>query len=227
MVIFFIPLPKWVYSPHNTMEFFEFIRELKVNEYNQLKPFFRKANHRIETLIEHSWTNFKHSVNAFDVSLYFVSYHQLGRRIFSTCLHTSFRIFDSVGVFSDVISYFFSYTRLGRHIFRHAFVLIFVCSTRSAQFPHSTTYSQHCLGWKGYPLIRFFIMTQWFITKRHECTNPVRDAVVCCHLIYGHGRVSFRDVPHCVTSSVWITLPSLIKYVNKGSGVTKQTKPIY
>ena len=38
MVILFIPLPKWVYLPHNTMEFFDFILELKVNEYDQLNP---------------------------------------------------------------------------------------------------------------------------------------------------------------------------------------------
>ena len=38
MVILFILLPKVVYLPHNTMEFFDFTHELKVNEYDQLKP---------------------------------------------------------------------------------------------------------------------------------------------------------------------------------------------
>ena len=38
MVILFIPLPKWVYLPHNAMEIFEFNRDYKVNEYDQLKP---------------------------------------------------------------------------------------------------------------------------------------------------------------------------------------------
>ena len=37
MVILSIPLPNWVYLPHNTLEFFEFNRELKVNEYDQLQ----------------------------------------------------------------------------------------------------------------------------------------------------------------------------------------------
>ena len=38
MAILFILLPKVVYLPHDTMEFFDFTRGLKVNEYNQLKP---------------------------------------------------------------------------------------------------------------------------------------------------------------------------------------------
>ena len=44
MVILFLLLPKVVYLPHNTMEFFDFSRELKVNEYDQLKPCTRLAN---------------------------------------------------------------------------------------------------------------------------------------------------------------------------------------
>ena len=37
--LFILP-PKVVYSPHNTINFFDFTRDLKVNEYDQLKPFF-------------------------------------------------------------------------------------------------------------------------------------------------------------------------------------------
>ena len=38
MAILFILLPKVVYSTHNTMEFFDFTSDLKLNEYDQLKP---------------------------------------------------------------------------------------------------------------------------------------------------------------------------------------------
>ena len=46
MVLLFILLPKVVYLPHNTMEFFDFICELKVNEYDQLKPGITIENDR-------------------------------------------------------------------------------------------------------------------------------------------------------------------------------------
>ena len=38
MATLFILLPKLVYLPHNTMEFFDFTRDLKMNAYDQLKP---------------------------------------------------------------------------------------------------------------------------------------------------------------------------------------------
>ena len=38
MATLFILLPKLVCLPHNTMEFFDFTCDLKMNEYDQLKP---------------------------------------------------------------------------------------------------------------------------------------------------------------------------------------------
>ena len=39
MATLFILLPKLVCLPHNTMEFFDFTRDLKMNAYDQLQPY--------------------------------------------------------------------------------------------------------------------------------------------------------------------------------------------
>ena len=60
MVILFILLPKVVYLPHNTMEFFDFIHELKVNEYDQLKPISLATFEMFLKIIHFSSDEFPH-----------------------------------------------------------------------------------------------------------------------------------------------------------------------